>query len=159
MKIVEISTGENYPIEVLPLEKSDYKSLTKTRYFFNWKEEKDQYIYKLVIKGDNDILGLISFEIIPEEWRIHIRLLTVSEENKGKGKKFDRIAGNLICFVSKIAVSEFAEMACISLKPKTEIYKHYMDKYKMNITGATLSLEVPEILNLIKEYESDSQRK
>jgi len=156
MNIVELSTGENYPIEILPLEKSDYKSLTRTRYFFNWKEEKGHQIYKLVIKGDNEILGLISFEVIPEEWRIHIRLLTVSEENKGKNKKFDRIAGNLLCFVAKIAVLEFAEIACISLKPKTAIYQHYIDKYKMNITGTTLSLEVPEILNLIKEYESDS---
>ncbi len=156
MNIEEISTGKIYPIEILPVEKSDYKSLTKARYFFNWKEEKDQQIYKLVIKGDNDILGLISFEIIREEWRIHIRLLTVSEENKGKDKKFNRIAGNLLCYVAKIAVMEFAEMACISLKPKTAIYKHYVDTYKMNITGTTLSLEVPEILNLIKEYESDS---
>ncbi|RMZ60962.1 N-acetyltransferase [Chryseobacterium nematophagum] len=155
MNIVELSTGKSFPIEILPLESRDYKSLTKKRYFFNWKDEKEQEIYKLVIKGDNDILGLISFEIISEEWRIHIRLLTVSEENKGKNKKFDKIAGNLICYVSKIAVIEFAERACISLKPKTAIYQHYMDKYLMNITGTTLSLEVPEILTIIKEYEND----
>lgn len=155
MNIVELSTGKTFPIEILPLESADYKSLTKKRYFFDWKKEKEQNIYKLVIKGDNDILGLISFEIIPEEWRIHIRLLTVSEENKGKNKKFDKIAGNLICYVSKITIREFAEMACISLKPKTAIYQHYIDKYRMNITGATLSLEVPEILTLIKEYESE----
>lgn len=155
MNIVELSTGKTFPIEILSLESADYKSLSKKRYFFDWKKEKEQNIYKLVIKGDNDILGLISFEIIPEEWRIHIRLLTVSEENKGKNKNFDKIAGNLICYVSKIAIREFAEMACISLKPKTAIYQHYIDKYRMNITGATLSLEVPEILTLIKEYESE----
>jgi hypothetical protein len=155
MNIVELSTGKIFPIEILPLESADYKLLTKRRYFFDWREEKEQKVYKLIIKEDNDILGLISFEIIPQEWRIHIRLLTVSEENKGKGKKFDKIAGNLICYVSKIAVREFAEMACISLKPKTAIYQHYIDKYNMNTTGATISLEVPEILNLIKEYESD----
>lgn len=155
MNIVELSTGKIFPIEILPLESADYRLLSKKKYFFDWKEEKEQNIYKLVIKEDNDILGLISYEIIPKELRIHIRLLTVSKENKGRDKKFDKIAGNLICYVSKIAVREFAEMACISLKPKTSIYKHYMDKYKMNITGTTLSLEVPEILKLIKEYESD----
>lgn len=155
MTIVELSTGKTFPIEILPLKSADYKLLIKKRYFFDWKKEREQNVYKLTIQGDNDILGLISYEIITEEWRVHIRLLTVSEENKGNSKKFDKIAGNLICYVSKIAVREFAEMACISLRPKTAIYQHYIDKYKMNITGTTLSLEVPEILTLIKEYESD----
>jgi len=43
-------------------------------------------VYKLVIKGENDILGLISLERISSEWRVHIRLLTVSKDNKGSGK-------------------------------------------------------------------------
>ena len=92
-------------------------------------------------------------ERIPTEWRIHIRLLTVSRENKGKDKKYDKIAGNLIAYVSKLAVEEFGELACISLRPKTLIAQHYIDKYNMNTTGITLSLEVPEILNLINQYD------
>ena len=34
MNIVEVSTGNIYPIEVLPVENTDYKLLTKSRYFF-----------------------------------------------------------------------------------------------------------------------------
>jgi len=41
------------------------------------------------------------------------------------------------------------------LKPKTEIARHYIDKYKMNITGATLSLEVPAILDLINLFDNN----
>ncbi|REC45233.1 MULTISPECIES: N-acetyltransferase [Chryseobacterium] len=155
MNIVELSTGEIFPIEILPLESADYNLLNKERYFFNWKEEKEQNICKLIIKRTKDILGLISFEIIPEELRVHIRLLTVSAENKGKNKKYDKIAGNLIAYVAKIAVKEFGEFACVSLKPKTAIYQHYIDKYKMYIAGQSLCLEVPEILDIIKEYEDD----
>ncbi len=155
MNIVELSTGEIFPIEILPLESADYKLLTKERYFFDWKEEKEQSVYKLIIKDKNDILGLISFEIITEELRVHIRLLTVSLENKGKNKKLDKIAGNLIAYVAEIAVQEFGEYACISLKPKTAIHKHYIDKYKMFIAGQSLCLEVPEILDIIKEYEDE----
>jgi hypothetical protein len=33
------------------------------------------------------------------------------------------------------------------------IAQHYIEKYKMNITGATLSLEVPEILDLINQFD------
>ena len=155
MNIVEVSTGNIFPIDVLPVENTDYKVLTKSRFFFDWKEERVHEVYKLVVKGETDILGLISVERIPEEWRVHIRLLTVSKENKGSGKKFDKIAGNLITHAAKIAVAEFGEFACISLKPKSQIAQHYIDRYKMNITGITLSLEVPEILNLINLFEND----
>ena len=116
---------------------------------------KKEEVYKLVLKGQKDILGLVSIERIPSEWRIHIRLLTVSVENKGKEKEFDKITGNLIAYVAKIALADFGQMACISLRPKSSIAKHYMTKYNMNMTGMTLSLEVPEIVNLINKYDHD----
>lgn len=155
MHIVEVSTGKKCPIEILPLENSDYKLLSKTRYFFDWKEESGQEIYKLVLTGDNDIQGLASVERIPSEWRIHIRLLTVSKENRGQGKKFDRITGNLMAHVDKIAVNDYRELACVSLRPKSSIAQHYIDEYNMNVTGMTLSLEVPEIINLINQFDHD----
>lgn len=155
MNIIEVSTGKHHPVEILPVERTDFRLLPKPRYYFDWKEERKQEVFKLVIKGQNDILGLVSIERIPSEWRIHIRLLTVSSENKGVKKVFDKIAGNLIAFVSKIAVAEFGELACVSLKPKIAIARHYMTKYKMNVTGTTLSLEVPEIITLINQYDHD----
>lgn len=155
MNIIEVSTGKIYPIEVLPIENADYKSLSKSRYFFNWKSESKEEVYKLVMKGQNDILGLVSIERIPSEWRVHIRLLTVSMDNKGKEKLFEKIAGNLITHVAKIAVTDFGELACISLRPKSSIVQHYINKYNMNVTGMTLSLDVPEIINLINQYDHD----
>lgn len=152
MRVLEVATGNLHHIEVLPVADSDYKSLSKTRYFFDWNKERKYEIYKLVLKGQIDILGLISIERIPSEWRIHIRLLTVSIENQGKAKVFDRITGNLIAFVSRIAVAEFGEFACVSLRPKSAIAQHYIEKYMMRATGQTLSLEVPEIINLINRY-------
>ena len=155
MNLVEVSTGKLYPIDILPVENADYKSLVKSRYFFDCKEEKYQEVYKLIIKGDNTVLGLISLERIPTEWRVHIRLLTVSKENKGNEKRFDKIAGNLIVHAAKIAVLEYGVLACVSLKPKSQIAQHYIDTYKMNNTGMTLSLEVPEILELINQFENN----
>ena len=142
-------------MEIEPVESEDYSRITKRRYFFNWKEEQEYEVYKLQIIGSRDILGLVSIEIIPEEWRIHIRLLTVSIENKGKEKMFEDIIGNLITFVGKIAIREFSHLACVSLKPKSNIAQHYIDKYDMNITGVTLSLEVEQILNLVSKYDHD----
>lgn len=153
MHVTEISTGFHFPIDIILVQQTEYKTIDAKRYYFNWSEEQTFEVYKLVLLGFSEPLGLISFERIPTEWRFHIRLLSVSKENVGKSKKFDDIARNLIAFVAKLAVMEYAELACISLKPKTVLTKHYIDKYKMNITGTTLSLEVPEILDLIKNYE------
>lgn len=155
MYVVEVATQKKHLIEVLPVETTDYNSLSKARYFFNWKEERKQEVYKVVLKGQNDILGLISIERIPSEWRVHIRLLTVSRENMGNGKVFENVAGNLIAYVAKIAVIDFGVLACVSLRPKSSIAQHYIDKYNMNVTGMTLSLEVPEIVNLINQYDHD----
>ena len=155
MTIIDAKTGQCHQVVIESVEIDDYKKITKRRYFFDWKEEKDQELYKLCIVGTSEILGLVSCERIPEEWRVHIRLLTVSHENKGSGKIYENIAGNLIAFVSKIAVREYAELACVSLKPKGVIAQHYIDKYGMNITGMTLSVEITEILNLINTYDHD----
>lgn len=155
MKIVDTSTGEIYSADIFPVEPDDFKMLRKERYFFDWKIERNQEVYKLLIKGSSDILGLISIERIPQEWRIHIRLLTVSRENKGSEKKYDKITGNLIAYASKIAIREFGELACVSLRPKSLIARHYIEKYHMNKTGMTLSLEVPEIIDLINLYDDE----
>jgi len=155
MIVKDSKTGEKHKVEIKLLEDSEFKKLTKKRYFFDWKEERNQEVYKLTLVGSDDILGLVSIERITEEWRIHIRLLTVSKENKGRNKNYENIAGNLITYVSKIALKEYAELACVSLKPKGAIAKHYFDKYGMNITGATLSIELREILNLLKEYDHE----
>ncbi len=155
MKIIDTSTGEKHLVDILPVEIDEFKTLRKERYFFDWKIEKNQEVYKLQIKGSGDILGVVSIERIPQEWRIHIRLLTVSKENKGNEKRFDEIAGNLIAHVAKIAIREFGELACVSLRPKSQIARHYIDKYNMNVNGMTLSIEVPEIIDLINFYDND----
>jgi len=155
MIVKETSTCKFFKVEILPVENSDYKKISKKRYFFDWQEEKEQEVYKLRIIGSEDIIGLVSIERLPEEWRIHIRLLTVSKENKGSEKKYENIIGNLLTYISKIAIKEYAELACVSLKPKSKIAQHYIDKYGMNITGVTLSIELKDIMKLIESYDHD----
>lgn len=156
MLVLDTSTGVMHEIEIIPLEEADYKRLSKEKYYFDWKTEREYEVYKLQILGSNEILGLISLERIPNEWRVHIRLLTVSKQNKGSTKQYEHIAGNLIAFAATIAVRDYAEFACISLRPKSQIAQHYIDKYKMTPTGRILSVEVPEIIDLINQYDHEN---
>jgi hypothetical protein len=153
--VIDTGTGASHKVEIEPVDGRDFASLTKARYFFDWRQEKEFEMYKLRIANTRDILGLVSIERIPEEWRLHIRLLTVSKENKGSSKKFENIAGNLLTFISKIAIREYGELACVSLKPKGLIARHYIDKFGMNVTGLTLSIEILEIFKLIETYDHD----
>ncbi len=153
--VVEDRTGKKHRVVIERVEDDDYKKITKTRYFFDWKLEREEEVYKLVMTETNDILGLISIEYIPEEWRIHVRLFSVSKENSGRDKEYENIAGNLLTFVSQIAIREYAELACVSLMPKGAIAQHYIDKFGMNVTGVTLSIELPQILELINTYDHD----
>jgi len=153
--VSETKTGNNYETDISLVEFQDYKAITKENYFFNWKLEQDKEVYKICIKDKSKILGLVSIERIPEEWRIHVRLLSVSSDNKGTDKKYERIIGNLLTYISKIAVKEYAELACVSLKPKDVLVSHYVEKYGMNVTGMTLSLELAGIFNLIEIYDNE----
>ncbi len=153
--VIEQSTGKVHKVKIAPLEDEDFRGLTKKRYVFDWKLERAREAYKLMIQGDADILGVVSIDRIPEEWRLHIRLLTVSLENKGSKKQYENIAGNLITYIAKLALQEYAELACVSLKPKGKIAQHYIDKYGMNVTGITQSIELREILALIKTFDHD----
>jgi len=152
MEIIRSSNGKSSKVRIVNVEAEDFGRLTRRRYFFDWKVEKRKEVYKLTLVDSLDILGLISIERIPEEWRIHIGLLSVSAENKGREKVYERVAGNLITFVSTIALREYGELACVSLRPKDAIRRHYIEKYGMHRTGITLSVDIAGIIKLIDTY-------
>ena len=63
--------------------------------------------------------------------------------------------GCFIAFIKKMSICEFGESACVSLRSKSEIAQHYMDKFSLILTGITLSIEVPEIIGLKNFYDND----
>jgi hypothetical protein len=63
--------------------------------------------------------------------------------------------GCFIAFIKKMSIREFGKLACVSLRPKSEIAQHYMDKFSLILTGITLSIEVPEIIGLKNFYNND----
>ncbi len=153
MKVTEVATGQRLEVKIRLVGSTDLSKYNQNRYFFDWSTECDFEVYGLSLSNSDDLLGFISIEYVPEEYRIHIRLLTVSIENKGKNKVFDHIAGNLIAFVAKLALLKYGHFACVSLRPKSAIVKHYMTKFKMRVTGMSMSLEIPELTDLINEYD------
>jgi hypothetical protein len=80
-------------------------------------------------------LGAVGLVDWPEEKRIEIKLLAVSAGNIGKQRSYDGIAGCLIAYACRLAVAKYESEACVSLVPKTELVRHYMEKYYMAHAG------------------------
>ena len=153
MFIVDRISSEKIQVTISPILDEDYRKLSVKRYFFKWIEEKDFQIYKLVVEGQEDILGLVSLDYIDSESRIEIRLLCASSENRGGDKQFERIAGNLIGFAAREAIKKYPILPCISLIPKTELKDHYKTAYQMKEAGKSLFVDGIDLIKLGMKYE------
>src|SRR5689334_3628066 len=120
MYIIEVCSGVHKEAIIKAVEPSDFALLTKKRYSFNWRSlKKIATIYKLTIKGEKNILGVMALIDYPDENRIKIKLLASSIENQGRNKKYERIAGCMIAYACRISYKKYNENACVSLIPKT----------------------------------------
>lgn len=153
MYITEIKTNENKLVYISEVDKNDLKRITVKRYLFNWKKLKEtSKLYKLALIENDDIMGLIALIDYPDEERTEIKLLSLSLENIGKGKKHDRVAGCLIAFAAREAIMKFKRYPAITLIPKTELRQHYIKKYKMTDGGRQLYLEGIPLFNIVNDY-------
>jgi len=134
MEIIEVATGLRKGVVISEVETQDWKMLTKKRYSFAWQVTKETaVVYKLHIEDDEDILGVMALVDVPDEKRIEIKLLSTA-------------------YACRQAVYKYKSLACISLVPKTELIKHYSDKYYMRYAGWQLYLEGSSMRKLLKEY-------
>ncbi len=154
MKLQYRKTQEEFEAEILEVEEQDYKIVKKSKQFqFDWTKEKTNHVFKIVKSNEehSDILGLLSVINISEELRIHINLLENSNENKGKSKKVDRIAGCLIAFAVQLSF-EKGYLGFTSLIPKTELIALYVKKYGFSQFGKQLAIERQAAIELIQKY-------
>lgn len=155
MYVIDTSTGNTIPVTISRVLKNDLKLITKRDFFFNWKAENPNTIYKLYREDDGSILGLMSIDNFDEEQRIHINLIAVLNVNKGSEKKADRIAGSLLAFAGNLAITLYGYEAAISLVPKTELLNHYQNKYKFQPAGRSLFMDGKELIDIINQYYND----
>lgn len=154
MKLIYIETQEQFEAEIQEIEEKDFGEIKKSKRFeFDWTKEKDYHVFKIVKSHEEkpEILGLISLIDIPEELRILINLVENSNENKGKKKKIDKIAGCLLAFAVQVAF-EKGYLGFTSLVPKTELIELYVKKYGFSQYGRQLAIERRAAIKLIQKY-------
>lgn len=152
MKLIDLEKRLEFKAEILKVENEDYLLINKSEQFeFDWTKEKENHVFKILKKDDDEVLGLLSIINYPEEWRVHINLLENSNQNKGKDKKVDKIAGCLLAFAARLAF-EKGYLGFVSLVPKTELIGLYVKKYGFSLFGNQLAIEKQASIDLIEKY-------
>src|SRR6185312_14675396 len=86
--------------------------------------ETSRQLFKLVLRGDSKIQGLISLETM--DGYIEMHLIESAPSNIGKEKAFIGVAGNLVAFACKLSF-ELGFDGYLSFRPKTKLFDHYKE--------------------------------
>ena len=126
--IEHAKSGKIYETDVLPLTKDEIKTvLKKNGWQFNWRtefKETNHQLFKLVIKQDSQIQGLLSIEVM--DGYIEMHLIENAPHNFGKSKTYMGVAGNLVAFACMMSF-ELGFDGYLSFRPKTELFEHYQE--------------------------------
>ncbi|MEV4885919.1 hypothetical protein MRBLMN1_004476 [Chitinophaga ginsengisegetis] len=159
VKIEKIATGELLDALIEPMTVKDFLVVKKSKNRFdkfNWNQYTGKEVYKLKLKGNDILLGLICLvdHTDPGIDAIEIELLEVSAEHIGKEKQLDHIGGCLIAFACRESFKRGHE-GCVFLVPKTSLINYYKDKYGFE----KVTLKTPDRPNgFMILYESGSRR-
>jgi len=126
--IVDVLTNESIETDVEPLEPCDLKKILKRNgWKFNWRMESkcpDRQLYKLLIRGDKAIQGLISIQVL--EKYVEMYLIETAPHNFGRKKKYSGVAANMVAFACKMSF-EMGFEGYVGFRAKTRLIRHYID--------------------------------
>jgi hypothetical protein len=125
--IENAETGETHNTLVLSIAKADLEEVTnKNGWLFDWKKElfkPEHQVFKLVTeKEPQTIQGMVSLEKLDDH--VYMHLIENAPFNRGKGKKYLGVCGNLTAFGCKLS-KENGFDGVIVFVPKTELIAHY----------------------------------
>jgi len=108
-------------------------------------------VFSLTTRNDYRIVGLMSLTIINEEYRIHVNLIESSINNRGNIKRLKNIPHCLISFAAKQSFALGFD-GFVSLYPKTELIKYYINEYGFEKIGSQLAIYGQTSYELIQKY-------
>ena len=152
--IENTSTGEVFDTEIVKLTKSDINQIKKNEWQFDWHTElkdKTKEVYKLTTVNNPSIIqGLVSLE--DKQDHIFMHLIESTAFNKGKGKVYFGVPGNLVAFVCKISVDKGYE-GFLAFDAKSALIKHYEESlHATHFRGLRMFIDTNAALRLISQY-------
>jgi len=158
--IEDAETGESLDTLVLPFTKTDLKETTKKNgWLFNWKLELDEpehQVYKLVTEQEQQtIQGLVSLEKVYDH--VYMHLIESAPFNRGKGKKYVGVCGNLTAFGCKTS-KDYGFDGVVVFKSKTALIPHYEKTLgAVHLGGGRMAITEDKAIPLLDKYFPKTQ--
>ncbi len=156
--IRNVVTNDSFQTTISRLTKSDLKSTTKKKgWLFNWRQElsfPERDVFKLTIVNNQHIVqGLISLEVKTDH--VYMHLVESAPFNKGKGKIYSGVPGNLVAFACKISFQRGHE-GNIAFISKTQLIEHYIKTLgAIHFGGRLMIINTNSALRLVNKYYSN----
>lgn len=131
----DTKTGEYYDTEVIRIKRKSVLSKfnKKTGWYVDWsKFPIETEVYALVLKGTNDIQGLVAVEYYDEWQAVYLRWACVSPDNNiymfGK-KRFIGVGGHLFAIASDLSLQHgYDGFVCGEAMDK-DLFEYYCNEF------------------------------
>lgn len=152
--IENTSTNEVFNTEIVRLIDNDKKQIKKAEWQFSWHAElkdKTKEVYKLTTVNNPTIIqGLLSIE--DKQDHIFMHLIESAKFNKGKGKVYFGVPGNLIAFACKVSVDKGYD-GFLAFDAKSALIRHYEQSlHATHFKGQRMFIQPSAALRLISQY-------
>ena len=103
--LVEVATGKVLQTTFSLATKDDIASLKDQGWLFDWADEEliDSNIYKLQLKGDAVIQGLVAAEVV--RGAVYVPLAESAPHNQPDNKKYSGVGGHLFAIAIKLSLA------------------------------------------------------
>jgi hypothetical protein len=155
--IEERISGKSFSTILQLVTQDDIKTIhKKDGWSFSWKKEykePNRQIYKLLVVGNPQIQGLISFEPIKSEQYIEMHLIESAPHNLGADKQFLGVAGNMVAFVCKTSF-EMGFEGFVAFTAKSRLVPHYTETLgaRLLFGNSRMAIFTEEAKNLVNSY-------
>ena len=125
----ELATGKILQTTFSIAETFEIKGLQKKGWYFDWtdKEMSRCNIYKLQLKGDDVIQGLVATEVV--RGAVYIHLCESAPHNQSPSKKYEGVGGHLFAIAIKLSIAMgFGGYVYFEAK-NMDLVKHYSEKF------------------------------
>ena len=152
--IENVLTGEVFDTEISRLTNKEVRQIRRADWLFDWHKElrdKTKEVYKLTTVNNPTIIqGLVSIE--DKQDHVFMHLLESSKFNKGVGKAYFGVPGNLVAYACKVSVGKGYE-GFVAFDAKSALIKHYQESlHATHFRGLRMFIETKAALRLIAHY-------
>lgn len=135
--LVDRKTGAVVDTSYSPASPEERKDLKKQGWLFNWNHKSlgNSQVYKLTVKGDSQIQGLVAIEDQPENYAVHLSLAESAPHNKGEEKSYSGVGGHLFAIAARRSL-DLGYGGFIYFEAKNaKLVEHYSEKFGARLIG------------------------